>query len=248
MADLDPAGGGLAFGERRTADGRELAGRGSLNAETVPLPPAPSWALETNSWSAFVGLNSLPNGPTPCAGNGEPAAAVSRPSPPTVKLSISELLISRAHEPRPVAVEQDVARLRAVGQADRRTRDVAARGRRGGGGSRVVAVAVAGVGHVHQVPVDRDADGQPAAGGDDAAGHPLSVRRLGSAAPRSGRSRHPRRSGTGRRTRSGSRPATPARCRAPPRRSRTASPASGSGFRRRGGRTRRSCCAGPCCR
>ena len=35
----------------------------------------------------------------------------------------------------------------------------------------VVAAAGPGVGHVHQVAVDRDADRQGAAGGDDAAGH-----------------------------------------------------------------------------
>src|SRR5438132_4687808 len=62
----------------------------SLKAETVPLP-APPCALETNSCVAFVGRNSLPNGPGPCAGNGELGAAVSRPSVPTVKLSISEV-------------------------------------------------------------------------------------------------------------------------------------------------------------
>src|SRR5436305_12918961 len=62
----------------------------SLKAETVPLP-APPWALETKSWVASVGRNSLPNGPGPWAANGEAGAAVSRPSPPTVKLSISEV-------------------------------------------------------------------------------------------------------------------------------------------------------------
>src|SRR3954452_5117690 len=59
----------------------------TLNAETVPLP-VPPWAFETNSWLESVGRNSLPNGPAPCAANGEPAAAVRRPSRPTLKLSI----------------------------------------------------------------------------------------------------------------------------------------------------------------
>src|SRR5436305_9129319 len=62
----------------------------TLNAETVPLP-APPWAFETNSWLESVGRNSLPNGPGPCAANGDPAAALRRPSRPTLKLSISEL-------------------------------------------------------------------------------------------------------------------------------------------------------------
>src|SRR5579864_533372 len=62
----------------------------TLNAETVPLP-GPSWALDTNSWPGLVGRNSLPNGPGLWAGNGEPVAAVRRPSGPTEKLSISEL-------------------------------------------------------------------------------------------------------------------------------------------------------------
>src|SRR5450755_2804976 len=57
------------------------------NAETVPLP-APPWAFETYSSAGFVGRNSLPNGPGPCAANGEPAAGVRRPSAPTEKLSI----------------------------------------------------------------------------------------------------------------------------------------------------------------
>ena len=49
----------------------------SRNAETVPAP-APSWALDTKSWRGLVGRNSLPNGPRPWAGNGDPGAAVSR--------------------------------------------------------------------------------------------------------------------------------------------------------------------------
>ena len=64
--------------------------RWSLNAETVPLSVAVLWALETNSWSGVAGRNSLPNGPRPWAGNGDPGAAVSRPPEPTVKLSITE--------------------------------------------------------------------------------------------------------------------------------------------------------------
>src|SRR5450755_2927580 len=62
----------------------------SLNAETVPEPAAVLWAFDTNSWSGLVGRNSLPNGPRPCAGKGDPGAAVRRPLDPTVKLSISD--------------------------------------------------------------------------------------------------------------------------------------------------------------
>src|SRR5439155_25823553 len=62
----------------------------SPNAETVPLL-APPWALETKSCVESVGRNSLPNGPGPCAANGESGAGVSRPSAPTVKLSIREV-------------------------------------------------------------------------------------------------------------------------------------------------------------
>src|SRR6266568_1139264 len=49
----------------------------SRNAETVPVPVL--WALDTNSWRGLVGRNSLPNGPRPWAGNGDPGAGVSRP-------------------------------------------------------------------------------------------------------------------------------------------------------------------------
>jgi len=63
----------------------------SVYAEMVPLSGAVLWALETNSWSGLVGRNSLPNGPRPWAVNGDPGALVSRPSKPTVKLSISEV-------------------------------------------------------------------------------------------------------------------------------------------------------------
>src|SRR5689334_19110338 len=50
-------------------------------ADTDPLP-APSCAFETKSRLGSVGENVLPNGPMRCAGNGEPAAAVRRPSVP----------------------------------------------------------------------------------------------------------------------------------------------------------------------
>src|SRR5438128_109217 len=72
----------------------------TLKAETVPLL-APPWALETNSWVGSVGRNSLPNGPGPCAGKGEPGAAVRRPSPPTLKLSISDVLTRAPTSPVP---------------------------------------------------------------------------------------------------------------------------------------------------
>src|ERR1700741_2595476 len=57
----------------------------------VPVPAPMLWALDTNNWLGLVGRNSLPNGPRPWAGHGEPGAAVSRPSKPTVKLSITEV-------------------------------------------------------------------------------------------------------------------------------------------------------------
>src|SRR5690242_9190141 len=66
----------------------------TLYAETVPLSAATLCALETNSWLGSVGRNSLPNGPRPCAENGESGAAVRRPSEPTLKLSICDRPIS----------------------------------------------------------------------------------------------------------------------------------------------------------
>src|SRR5260370_20224098 len=63
----------------------------SLKAEIVPVPAPTLCALETKSCVGSVGRNSLPNGPRPCAGNGEAAAAVSSPSPPTLKLSVREV-------------------------------------------------------------------------------------------------------------------------------------------------------------
>src|SRR3977135_2944231 len=49
------------------------------NADTLPLL-APPCAFETNSWPGLVGRNSLPNGPGPCAANGDLAAGPTRPS------------------------------------------------------------------------------------------------------------------------------------------------------------------------
>src|SRR5580700_7175311 len=69
---------------------RRVPSPATRNADTVPSPAA-LWAFETNSWSGFVGRNSLPNGPTPCAANGEPGAAISRPLNPTRKLSICDV-------------------------------------------------------------------------------------------------------------------------------------------------------------
>ena len=78
-----------ANGEAPIGDNVPLAE--SLYAETVPRP-VPLWALSTNSWLGLVGLNWLPNGPTPCAVYGDPGAAVSRPSLSIVKLSIRDVL------------------------------------------------------------------------------------------------------------------------------------------------------------
>ena len=70
-------------------------------------------------------------------------------------------------------VEQHIARLGAVGQREGRPGDrvQAAVGTEPEAG--VVAAAVTGVGHVHQVTGDRDADRQDAAGGDDAVAYEL---------------------------------------------------------------------------
>src|ERR1700722_9996876 len=81
----------------------------SENAEMVPLLVAVLWALDTNSWSGSVGRNSLPNGPSPWAGNGDPGAAVSRPSKPTVKLSITEVPTSVPASLVPVALNSTSA-------------------------------------------------------------------------------------------------------------------------------------------
>ena len=62
----------------------------TLKAETVPVPAPTLCALETNSCWGFVGRNSLPKGPRPCAGDGDPGAAVKSPSLPTTKLSIDD--------------------------------------------------------------------------------------------------------------------------------------------------------------
>src|SRR5437588_1119973 len=59
-------------------------------ADTVPALEPPC-AFETNSCDGLVGLNSLPNGPGPCAAKGEPGAGARRPSGRTAKLSISEV-------------------------------------------------------------------------------------------------------------------------------------------------------------
>src|SRR5205085_9760600 len=61
------------------------------NADTEPLfvPPC---AFETYRWCGSVGENSLPNGPAASAAKGDPAAAVRRPSAPTRKLSIRNVL------------------------------------------------------------------------------------------------------------------------------------------------------------
>src|SRR5207237_208554 len=63
----------------------------SLKAETVPLP-VPPCALETNSCVGSVGRNSLPNGPGPCAANGEPgglaAAGGNRPPSDGIQLAV----------------------------------------------------------------------------------------------------------------------------------------------------------------
>src|SRR3954469_23284690 len=63
--------------------------RATSYAETLPTF-APPCALETYNCDGFVGRNSLPNGPTACAGNGEPGAATRCPSRLTLKLSTND--------------------------------------------------------------------------------------------------------------------------------------------------------------
>src|SRR4029079_16328558 len=53
----------------------------TVYTDTEPAPP-PSWAFETNRRSSSTGEKALPNGPIRWAANGEPGAAVSRPSAP----------------------------------------------------------------------------------------------------------------------------------------------------------------------
>src|SRR5579859_6104921 len=124
----------------------------------VPVPAPTLWALDTNSWSGLVGRNSLPNGPRPWAVNGDPVALVSRPSKPTVKLSITEVPTSVPTSLVPVPLNSTSAGgARAAVGAEAE--------------SGLVGIAGAGVGHVHQVAEDRDAVRQGAAGGDDTVAH-----------------------------------------------------------------------------
>ena len=230
-----------ANGEARSTSGCRR--RPTLNAETVPVP-APSWALDTYSWLGFVGRNSLPNGPSALrrerrtGGRGQPAVAADGEAVDQRRVD------ARADELRPVAVEQHVTRLRAVGQRDRRAGDRMqpadwARARK----PRVVAAAVAGVGDVDEAAVDGDADRLRAA-----RRRPCR-RATGLSSPSSLDPQHRDLVAAGV-DREQKRPSARqldralrrrARCRCRRRRRRTASRASGSACRRRGGRTRRSC-------
>src|ERR1700722_4421658 len=118
----------------------------------VPVPAPTLCALDTSSWSGSVGRTALPNGPRPWAGNGEPGAAVSRPSRPTVKLSITEVPTSVPASLVPVPLNSTSAGGAAAAEQE----------------AGVVGVAGAGVGHVHQVAVHGNAVGQGAAGAGDA--------------------------------------------------------------------------------
>src|ERR1700689_5366020 len=87
----------------------------------VAVPAPTLGALDTSSWSGSVGRNSLPNGPRPWAGNGDPGAAVSRPLKPTVKLSITEVPTSvpTSLVPVPLNSTSAGAALAASGAVDR---------------------------------------------------------------------------------------------------------------------------------
>ncbi len=61
-----------------------------------------------------------------------------------------------------VAVEQHVAGLGAVGQGDGRADDRRQLAVRAAAEAHVIAAAIVGVGHIHQVTMDRDTDGQDA--------------------------------------------------------------------------------------
>src|SRR6266571_2803055 len=69
--------------------GSRVASPETRYAETLPAF-APACAFETYSSDGSVGRNWLPNGPTAWAGKGEPGAGVSRPSSPTMKLSMND--------------------------------------------------------------------------------------------------------------------------------------------------------------
>src|SRR6266566_2629171 len=128
----------------------------SLNDDTVPEPAPVLLALDTNSWPGLVGRNSLPNGPRPWAGKGDPGAAVRRPPEPTVKLSIWEVPTRVPASLAPSPLNSTSPGWAPSGSA---TVEPA---------TGVFAAAVTGVGHVHQAAVDRDADRQHAARGDNA--------------------------------------------------------------------------------
>ena len=84
-------------------------------ADTVPCP-APSCAFETNSWDGFVGRNSLPNGPRPCAGERRAGRGGQPPVGATAKLSISEVLTRVPTSLVPVELKRTSPGLRAVRQ------------------------------------------------------------------------------------------------------------------------------------
>ena len=171
MGDLHPARRGLAIGERGAGERCQRAVKGVAERGDGAGAGAALCALETKSWLGLVGRNSLPNGPRPWAGNGEPGAAVSRPSKPTVKLSISEVPTSVPTSLVPVVLNSTSAGRGTGGQRDGRPGDRMQLAEEAEPEAGVVAAAGTGVGHVHQVAVDGDADRQETAGGDHATGH-----------------------------------------------------------------------------
>ena len=91
MGDLHPARRGLVVGERGARDRGQHPVEGVAERRDGPGAGADVVRVGHEQLVGLVGRNSLPNGPRPWAGNGEPGAAVSRPPKPTVKLSITEV-------------------------------------------------------------------------------------------------------------------------------------------------------------
>ena len=90
VGDLHPARGHLVIRERGACDRRQLAVAVVSERRDGAAVRGGVVGVGDEQLTGLAGRNSLPNGPRPWAGNGDPGAAVSRPPEPTVKLSIRE--------------------------------------------------------------------------------------------------------------------------------------------------------------
>ena len=145
----------------------------TLKADTVPVPAPTLCALETNSCWGFVGRNSLPNGPSPCAGEGDPGAAVRSPFLPTAKLSINDGADAGTDEAGTGRVEQHVAGPGTVGKGHGRVGqrlELSEEVQREPG---VVRAYCAGIGDVDKVVMHRDAHWRGTVGGNNSVGDQL---------------------------------------------------------------------------